>query len=624
MRVLLMDAPMARFTNDMLPTRWRMRVLSISLLALYALLIPCAVWAAPVSNGAQSAHPPPSKAESEVAATSHSSGQGVATSLRDEATPPQFTAPPPVRIGSRISRQQAAADALEHNEVIAQAALALTRAQTELTRAKGRNDGVFRTGLDAMRAETPVDSGISRGTNRQDVFQLNSSLSRRFDSGTTLSMEMQNGYTRTVFPLVIAGVLTQQIDSGPNYLNSLTLSLNQSLLEGRSRAVSRTADIAAEIQVRIAQTQLRAAKEQVVQQIMNTWSQVFFAEAQLVLQERSHARTQQQIAAADAQLKAGHIAPFERNLIWQRLAQNQEALLVAHQELRSTARALMLALGRAPQQGLVLTTEGKNVHGQEADTPLKIASVLASASSKVAPVLHQELRQPHTEAHDEVSSNPLVEEAASHTTASRADQWCEQAMEHNADIDVASAQMTLAEAMLLPAREQKRSQLDLRFGVTSSGLDPDIGQSLKKMATVDALTIFGGIEFATRIRNRSAKAEFEAVSVDLASARAHERHLRQQVCYEVVDAWERVELQQQRRGLAQWRTQVAYEGLHAESARFKQGRSTVTQVLDALENVDMSELEHVRVGLDEDTAWWALQRHVGGILREAGLRMETR
>lgn len=577
-----------RFSHHVLYTRWRVQLVSKCWISICRLLIVGAVCAVPLSASAQSASSPPSKA-------------GAVGS-----TP--FSPPSPLRVASRISRKEAAEDALAHHEAIAQAELALTRARTERTRAKGRNDGMFRTGVEAMRAETPVDSGITQGTNRQDLFQLNSSLTRRFDSGTTLSMEMQNGYTRTVFPLVLSGVLTQEIDSGPNYLNSLTLSLRQSLLEGRSPAAAQSADIVADIQVQIAETQLRSAKEQVVQQVMSTWSQVFFAEAQLVLQERSLARTEEQMNAAEAQLTAGHIATFERNLVWQRLAQNQEALLVAHQELRSTARALMLALGRAPHDGLLLTSDGKNVHDQPEDVPLELTSALHSVTIEA----DDSLNEVHGEQHHDVVADARVDGDAA--------QWCEHAMTYNADIQVARAQMTLAETMLTPAREQKRPQLDLNVGVTSTGLDADIGESLKKMATIDALTIFGGIEFATRIRNRSARAEYDAANVDVSSARATETHLRQQVCYEVVDAWERYALQQERRDLAHWRTKIAYEGLDAESARFAQGRSTVTQVLDALENVDMSELEHVRVGLDEDTAWWTLQRHVGRILPEAGMR----
>src|SRR5690625_2179938 len=105
--------------------------------------------------------------------------------------PPAWQMPPRPTGVSRISRADAAAEALRSNAAIDQAKLALARAKTEQLRAKGRHDGVFRTALDAMRAETPVDSGISRVSNRQDLLQLQSSVSRRFDSGTLLSMEMQ-------------------------------------------------------------------------------------------------------------------------------------------------------------------------------------------------------------------------------------------------------------------------------------------------------------------------------------------------------------------------------------------------------------------------------------------------
>lgn len=535
---------------------------------------------------------------------------------------PQWVEPQFPQVASRITREDAARVALEDNEAVAQAELALRRAQSEALRAQGRNDGVFRSSLEAMRAETPVDSGITRGTNRQDLLQLDTSLSRRFDSGTTLSIEMQNGYTRTVFPLMISGVLQQQIDSGPNYLNALTLSLQQNLLQGRSRKNAQQMDLAAELQVRIAEGQLQETREQVVEQAMNTWSQTFFAEVQLLLQERSAARTEQQIAAADAQLDAGHIAPFERDQILQRLAQNREAVLVAHQELRSSARALMLVLGRAPHKGLVLTDAAEPLQNwrdtdaveRGANSPALFADVLQGEDIEIHTVDLQQLLHEVHRAEDAMRATDAPKDLSPD-----AQRWCDIAMEFNAEIAVAQAQLRLAESMLLPAEEQRRAQLDLRAGVTSTGLDPDVGRSLKKMASVDALTLFGGLEFTTRLRNRAARAELQAANVDLSSARQQEKHLREQVCYAVADAHETVELQQHRSELSQWRMETAYEGLAAESARFAQGRSTVPLVLDALENVDVSELEHLRVRLDAHAAWWTLQRHVGRVLHAAGL-----
>lgn len=536
-----------------------------------------------------------------------------------EARVPAWHAPRLPHVAARMTREEAANIALRENATIAEAELAVTRAQTEQLRAQGRKDGVFRTALDAMRAETPVDSGITRGTNRQDLLQLNTSLSRRYDSGTQLSIEMQNGYTRTVFPLMISGVLQQQIDSGPNYLNALTLSLKQNLLEGRGRATARHTDLAAEIQVRIAEAQLQAAKEQIVEQVMSTWSQVFFAEIHVALQERSIARTERQIAASEAQLDAGHIAPFERNLLWQRLAQNREGLLVAHQELRSAARALMLLLHRAPQRGVVLTDVGEAVHAQSADHPFEIPSDAAGAtfgdSEQKSNILHEVHRGHH---HDSLME---VDVKTSSEQEDHADAWCSVAMEHNAQVHMAESQLALAEALLVPAESQRRAQLDLTFGVTSTGLDPDVGESLKKMATVDALTLFGGVEFVARLHNRAANAELQATNIDLATARSQEKQLREQVCYEVVDAYEQLVLHQERSALSHWRTAIAFDGLAAESARFERGRSTVSLVLDALENVELSELEHLRVQLDADAAWWGLQRRVGQILHV--LSMDT-
>lgn len=494
--------------------------------------------------------------------------------------PLPFETPAPLRGATRVTRQDVANQALAASLELQEAQLAVDRARFEQLRVQGRNDGQFSTELNASRAETPVNSGISKGTSRNDLLRLDTALVRRFDSGTAISLRMENGLSRSVFPLVIDGVLAERIVNGPDYLNALTFSVTQSLLEGRSRAAGRSADIAAELQVRMAQSQLRRVEEQVVHEAMVAYTQLLVAETSLVLQQRNLARTQRQVEAAEARLKAGHIAPFERNLVWQRLSLNQEALLVANQELRRASRQLMLAVQSSQHAGFLLTIEGA-----------KLAEFI-----------------------EEDAALPNLPSGTSESRSWTADQWCERAMQKNAELDVASAQIALAEAMLLPSKDRQASTLDLTLGATSTGLHPDFLKSLEQMATMDALTLFGSLKFALSFRNRAARGEMGAAQRDIESARVREDSLRQRLCYGITDASETVALQQQRLALAGWRIQVAREGLAAEEARFARGLATVTQILDALENLETSELELLRVEADADTAWWTLQLQVGSVV----------
>ncbi len=535
-----------------------------------------------------------------------------------QATPrdiPPFEVPVLGDNWHRTTRQTLVQQALDRNPEIAQARSAVARAESERLRAQARNDALFRTGLDAMHNETPVDSGITKGINRQDLIQLNTSITRRFDTGTTLTAQMQNGYVYSVFPLMIAGVLSRNIESGPNYLNQLTLSLNQNLLKGRSKKTAQTGDLLATLQSRMAKARLRSIQQKVVYDTVTAYAQLYAAEAQFVVQERSYARTLTQIEAGRAQREAGWIAPYEYNLLLLRLAQNQDAWIVAEQAVRSASRALTLVTGAPLDRRLLLTQEGEALHYQASDAPLSMFWGAAEEDDVLIEVVHEVLPQTR----DDVQHNdPSQGNASSLAPVDRegyGDAWCERAMQHNAELEAVAAQIDAAYASMVPVEDQQRDQLDIHVGVTSTGLDDTVARSLQKMATFDALTVFGGVSYQRQLRNRGAKAQHQIAQNELEQARLQEEALRQTLCAGVLDAADRVVMQRRREALARWRTSVAYEGFQAESARFARGHSTMLQVLDALTHVDVTELDALRTQLDRQNAWWELQRQAGTILR---------
>lgn len=510
--------------------------------------------------------------------------------------PSPFVAPAPLAQARRVSRDEVAREALDANLNVREARLNVDRARYEQLRALGRNDGQFTSELAANRSTTPINSGISRGISRSDGLRLDTSLSRRFDTGTSLALRMENGYARSEFPLFIGGVASETIVSGPDYQNSLTASITQSLLAGRSRAAARSSDIAAELQLRMAQAQLRRAEETAVHEAMTAYEQVWTAEVALQVQRRSLRRTQRQVDAAEARVRAGQIAPYERNLLLQRLSVNQEGVLAAHTELRRQSRRLMQAVQAAPGANFLLAKDAERF------------AAAARATSDIA-----DESEDATLALIAVS----VERREGRYTS---DQWCEVAARHNSELDVAAAQIALAESSLLPIDERRKTTLDLSLGVTSTGLDPDFLKSLERMATMDALTWFGSLKFAANFRQRGVRGELGAAHADVERAQVASQRLVDTVCFAVTDAYEALELQRARFALASWRIAVAVEGLQAEDARFERGLTTVPQMLDALENVETAELDQVRAYVDAEVAWWTLLLQVGAVVDESGAR----
>lgn len=509
-----------------------------------------------------------------------SADEVTAGAVNQRSLPPSpYVAPVLEERVERIGRDRSVALALESNLRVKDAEHAVARARYEQLRAMGRNDGQFSTELNASRGETPMNSGISRGLSRSDVLRLNTQLLRRFDTGTMLALTMENGLTRSEFPFYLDGVLADRIVSGPDYMNTLTASITQSLLAGRSRAAAQSADVAAELQLQAAQARLRQAKEQVVHDVVQAYTQLLVAETTYYLQQRNLRRTLRQVDAAEARVRAGQLAPFERNLVLQRMSANQESVLIAHQDLRRNARRFMQQMQITEHHRLWLTVEGEALARQT----------------------------------EEDWGVPELDEAIENQERRSAEAWCEYAMHHSPEVAQAHQQVALAQSRLRPAEENKRSTLDLSFGVTSMGLDPDFLKSLEDMATLNALTVFGSLKFALQFRNRLAHGEYGAAESDLARARVAEQSIREALCFAVVDAFETVELQRQRRALSAWRIQIAYEGLEAEEARFERGLSTVTHILDALENVEATELELLRVEAEQSQAWWTLRQQVGGL-----------
>ena len=460
-----------------------------------------------------------SAAPAAVAPTSTVPTSTAAPDTAVDAAVPVYAAEPIERWrAQRLSREQVRARAVERSFDVQRARIELDQARQDLARTDGRNDVILRSELTGSRARSPVNVGLTRGVQSAWDLQLESGVTRRFDTGTTLNLTWQTGVQRSEIPIRIEG-FADRIVTGPDSRNALTLSVQQNLLRGRGVEAGQAIVSVAEHQVRLRELAVLRAENAAAADAMSRYTGLVLAVEELALQRRTVERSELQIRIAEARLAAGQIAPFEMNLVRQRYVAAHEAVLVATLTLRRQSRELAVRVGFGPSEPLLLPTE----------------RLLPTA--------------------------PLPDD----------DTLCVAAAWGSPDALLLSEQVSLAVSSLAPAQDARRAQLDLIAGVTSAGLDPSFATSFGRMITFDAVTMFSTLSFSTAVGNRAARAEFERAVLDVEAARRELERFRDEVCFLVLDAVDAVRAQDQRAAFADYRVRVARDALTAEEARFERG-----------------------------------------------------
>jgi len=420
---------------------------------------------------------------------------------------------------------------------------------------------LFGAELNLRRAEAPVNDGLGSGVNISERWDVSMSLAKRFPLGTTLTGTFRSGVSRTVFPLSTAE-LESRIVRGPNVETSLALQATQPLLRGRGRAVNLLPAVLAartrDARVAELQRELSAGALEIF---------VVFAELSATRQQyeqlrRSLTRTERQIEIANAELRAGRIAPIELDLVHQRLAANQEALLVNYAQLRTRSRELSRLMGIDPLQ----------------DTWM-----LPSA----------------------LPSIPIP--SRNHGLL------CDMARSSSLEVEAARRQLEVARTDLQRTSDGLSPSLDLTAGIVQSGLDERFGPSYGQVFGLQATTIFGGLVFQLPLGNLAARGEHERAQMAVDRAAYEVDVIARSLCFELTESIAQLELAEERLEIAHYRVAIAERAQEAEEARFAQGLSTVQLGIDALENLDQIEADVLQIEV-EIALTEARIAHVIGVL----------
>jgi outer membrane protein TolC len=459
----------------------------------------------------------------------------------------------------RLERARFVETMLRENLNLEEARLRAERAQLDILAARGREDWQFTSDLSATYARSRTNTGISSGLNETLNIAWNNSFSRQFDTGTSLTFSLDTQIERSEFPLQIedpdTGVtITQRIQRGPNFRETLSATVRQSLLRGRGIEVNEALENSAR---RAADLEMLALKQQAADlttQAMTLFAALKYSENELELALEQRARANRQLTITEAQLNAGQIADYEAGLAEQRVASAQERVLAASLQLREQSRQIQTLIEQDPRGPIVLAEP-------------------------------YEPNFPEWEL----------------------DRLCEDARINNLQVATVRAQREQAIYRQVAAENDARHQLDAFLTLGAEGFDSSFSGALESLATFESFTVAGGLQFTAAIGRTAARAALEQAQIELDTLDVLEARLDRRLCTQAASLLDEYHYQRERGQLTSFREERAHEALTAEERRFEGGRSTVQQILEAEERLEAIQSEKLQSRQRREELLWQLR-----------------
>jgi outer membrane protein TolC len=435
----------------------------------------------------------------------------------------------------------------------ARSALAATAAVMEY------NLGV-RAGV--LRAEQPTNDGLSSGIARQDRYDTGITLSRMFAPGTRLQFGLDQAVTRSRFPFA-SPLGTQEIVRGPNVETGLSVNISQPLLRGFGRDVTLLSAVLARRQLDVAEQRVMQEAAGRIFELLTALLDLDSALEDLDVRHRSLDRARVQLDIAAAELQAGRIAPVDLDLLRQRVAVGQEAVLIAWAQAQTQTRNVRRLLQQNPRPREVIR----------------------------APLPEPDLP----------SMDP--------------DRLCQQAQDHAPDLLAARAQLVAARTDLRRTRDGLRPELEVSGSLAQRGLDAGWAGSVGQVARLEATVFQAGVTFNMPLGNAAARDAWEQSRIQVSQAEFEVDAIGRALCQQVHEVLAQRELLEERAALASWRADVARRGLQAEEARLAQGLGAIQQTITALDNLEEVEAEVLRLQQEERSLRWRLAHLTGEVTR---------
>ncbi len=339
--------------------------------------------------------------------------------------------------------------------------------------AQSRFDPILSSQAASNHVDRPPSSFFSGGipiANKREEIEFSSRLSKEWATGTTTSVGYEPSLAYLFFPAGNSG--------GFNPINSsdLVMQATQPLLRGAGRPTNLAT-------IRIAENRLEQSRFEVESKLQQQLRSIEQAYWQL------HANHVRRKAISDAILLSYEIVELERNRF--------EAGRVIYTDV---ARA-RFKLEDLFQQKLKAEKEIQRISLQIA----QLSGMEMDPSTMLEPSDVPERRKP------DFDLNAVTAVA----------------LQRNPNLLRQRYEIAVRQNQVQVARNQLQPQLDLRSSVRSSGLDDDLGSSLRDMSRFEFVDVSVGLVYARQVGNRAAKSKYRQTELEAVRVR------------EILDAFER-------------------------------------------------------------------------------------
>lgn len=469
---------------------------------------------------------------------------------------------PPVQVETTaLAFDDAVAAMVADDPQLAAVAFDLRAARSRMQGALAPFDWTLQSQFDIARSEQPVDDGLSSGESVSESWRLDASIGRRWATGTSIEFGLQNGLSRSVFPLS-SSLIEDRIIRGPNVSSVWSATVSQSLLQGFGREVNLLPVLLARRSEDLARAQWRGQANARLVELATAWIELRRALDEIELREGSLERTETLRVIGEAELRAGRIAPIELDRLEERRIANYEALLVAVTTAEERSRQLQRTMGADPAAATTLW-----------------------APAPVAP--------------------PTPPESL--------DAACATARDAHPSDEALRARIETARADRVRTRDLRRPSLEVSAGVSHAGLDPGWFDSWGQALGLRATTVFGAVVFSMPLQRTAAIDEQTRAEIEIDRATWDLEVAGRERCWDLVELVGRLDAVDRRRGVADARVVLARRALDAEEARFAQGLSTVQAGLDALEQLETTELAVAANAAESELLRWQIAWQTGAL-----------
>jgi outer membrane protein TolC len=475
----------------------------------------------------------------------------------------------PLSLGQAIER------AIAGNADLRRERVAVAKAAANLTSAEGRFDLLLESSFTTKREDTPALPSCPASTcmdlaaGATTTTTLGLGLSRNLETGGNLKLAGSATQLSAVLPpgqnLNVEGTL---------YSSNLTLTFTHPLLRGFGTEIAQANLRKARIEQDMAQLgrQMRACN--VLRDVVTGYWELAYATQDLAIKRSAVELAQEQLRTTEAMIGAGRLADADAAAVERAIAQRQEELATAEQNLYLRSLDLQRLFGEPA----------------EARAPLLAATD--------APT------------HD----GATIDEAAE----------IERALAANPQLRALKLGLGLSELDLATARSTLRPKLDFAGSVGAVGRRSDLGDSLKQTTGFGELAWSAGLVFELPVQNRTARGQMRAAEEDLNLAHIDAQDFALKVEDLVLRATSSIRTTAKRVELGQREVEFARQSLDAEKARFQAGRATNNDVLLRQQELKDAETRLLRATVDQNESEATLAAVTAEVLDRYGVVLKGR